>query len=107
MTFDEIFKETHRRRVGGGPKTIGAEEITFKGNFNGKTFTLRSRVRLRDPQESFRTSAAHRLRDSQVGSAGHWIDLRVIGECADAELLEIQSLAQQTDTRPVFTSRAR
>ena len=80
MTFDDTFQETSRRRVGGGPKTVGSEEITFRGHYRGRAITLISRVRLRDPNESFMTSSAHRLRDSHVGSGGHWVDMKIFGE---------------------------
>lgn len=62
-------------------------------------------MRLNDPHESYYTSAGHRLRDSHVGRAGHWIDLEVRGDCSDAELDLIGRLAQDADTRPVVVRR--
>jgi len=106
MTFDDTFRETNRRRVGGGPKTVGAEEITFVGEYRGRKVTLISRVRLRNPLESFMTNSGHRLRDSQVGSGGHWIDMKVIGESSDAEIEDIGRLAREADRRPVIVRRA-
>jgi hypothetical protein len=66
---------------------------------------LRSRVRLIEPNESFYTCSAHRLRDSHVGRQGHWVDLRVTGECSDVEIALITRLAQEADTRPVVVLR--
>lgn len=62
-------------------------------------------MRLNDPHESFYTSSSHRLRDSHVGRAGHWIDLEVRGNCSDVELELIRRLAQDADTRPVMVRR--
>lgn len=55
VTFDSVFREARRRRVGGGPKTTGAEEIAFPGNLGFGHLLLVSRVRLMNPQESFFT----------------------------------------------------
>jgi hypothetical protein len=62
-------------------------------------------VRLNDPHESYYTSSSHRLRDSHVGRAGHWIDLEVRGDCSDTELELIRRLAQDADSRPVVVRR--
>lgn len=106
-TFDEAFRELGRRKIGGGPKTVGADEITFTGNLGRGLLVLVSRVRPNDPHESFYTSSNHRLRDSWVGSGGHFVDLRVIGPCSDEDLALIQHLAQAVDTRPVQVRRSR
>lgn len=66
---------------------------------------LRSRVRLVEPNESFYTCSAHRLRDSHVGRQGHWVDIRIHGECSDDDLALVTRLAQEADTRPVVISR--
>ena len=100
-TFDEAFRQIGRRQVGGGPKTTPADELLFCGNLGSGILFLTSRVRLVDPNESFYTSSNHRLRDSHVGRAGHWVDIAVLGECSDADLALIQCLAQGADTRPV------
>lgn len=58
---------------------------------------LRSRVRLIDPNESFYTCSNHRLRDSYVGRAGHWVDIEVRGKCSDDDLSLIERLARDAD----------
>lgn len=100
-TFDEAFRRIGCRQVSGGPKTTPADELLFCGNLGSGILFLTSRVRLVDPNESFYTSSSHRLRDSHVGRAGHWVDIAVRGECSDADLALIQFLAQGADTRPV------
>ena len=66
---------------------------------------LRSRVRLIDLNESFYTCSNHRLRNSHVGRAGHWVDIEVRGECSDDDLVLIERLARDADTRPVVVRR--
>ena len=106
MTFDATFREIARKRLRGGGKTTGSEEITFAGLVGGRPVKLVSRVRLRDPSESFRTNAAHRLRDSKVGDAGHWVNLRVFGDVTDADLVAIGEMAREADERAVIVRRA-
>jgi hypothetical protein len=105
--WDKTFREVSRRRVGGGPKVIAAEEITWVGDLGGRTIHAVSRVRLLNPMESFETSSGHRLRDSKVGDAGHWVDLRVSSEVSDAELRHIAALAQAEEDRVVKVTRGR
>lgn len=104
-TFDEAFRQIGRREVGGGPKTTPADELLFCGNLGNGIIFLTTRVRLIDPHGSFYTSSNHRLRDSHVGRAGHWIDIAVRGECSDTELALIEQLAQAADSRPVIVHR--
>lgn len=104
-SFDAAFRQIGHRKVGGGPKTTPADEFLFCGNLGSGILFLRTRVRLNDPHESYYTSSGHRLRDSHVGRAGHWIDLEVRGDCSDAELDLIRHLAQEADTRPVIVRR--
>ena len=104
-TFDEAFRQIGQRKVGGGPKTTPHDEILFCGNLGSGILFLTSRVRLIDSNESFYTSSNHRLRDSNVGSSGHWVHIQVRGECSDAELALIERLAQAADTRPVVVRR--
>jgi hypothetical protein len=106
MTFDDAFREIGRRSLPGGGKTMGADEIAFRGRPFGRWLSAVSRVRLRDPRESYMTNAAHRIRDSKVGGAGYWVDLRVAGDVTDDELAEIRALAQAEDARPVRVRRA-
>lgn len=105
VTFDEAFRQIGRKPVGGGPKTTPAGELLFCGNLGSGILFLTSRVRLIDPNESFYTSSNHRLRDSHVGRAGHWVDIEVRGDCSDADLALIERLAQHT--RPVLVRRIR
>lgn len=100
-SFDEAFREIGRVTIGGGPKTIGADRITFCGNLGSGFLILVSQVRLVEPNESVYTSSNHRLRDSHVGRAGHWVDIEVFGRAGDADLATIERLAQVADTRPV------
>jgi hypothetical protein len=105
--FDEAFRQIGHRKIGGGPKTTPADEFLFCGNLGSGILFLRTRVRLNDPHESFYTSSGHRLRDSHVGRAGHWIDLEVRGDCSDTELELIRRLAQDADTRAVVVRRVK
>lgn len=100
-TFDEAFRQIGRKQAGGGPKTTPADELLFCGNLGSGILFLTSRVRLIDPNESFYTSSNHRLRDSHVRRAGHWVEIEVRGECSDTDLSLIEQLAQAADTRPV------
>lgn len=104
-SFDEAFRQIGHRKVGGGPKTTPADEFLFCGNLGSGILFLRTRVRLNEPFESYYTSSSHRLRDSHVGLAGHWVDLEVRGECSDGEFELIRRLAQEADTRPVVVRR--
>jgi hypothetical protein len=103
--FDQVFRQIGHRKIGGGPKTTPADEFLFCGNLGTGILFLRTRVRLSDPHESYYTSSSHRLRDSHVGRAGHWIDLEVRGDCSDTELELIRRLAQDADSRPVVARR--
>ena len=106
-TFDEAFRRIGRKKVGGGPKTTEADEYLFCGNLGSGILFLSSRMRLIHPNESFDTASNHRLLDSHVGRAGHWVDIRVTGDCSDGELALIQRLAEAADTRPVIVRRIR
>lgn len=101
-TFNEAFREIGRKKVCGGPKTTPADELLFFGNLGSGILFLTSRVRLIDPHESFYTSSNHRLRDSHVGRAGHWVEIEVRGECSQTDLSLIEQLAQAADARPVI-----
>lgn len=103
--FDAAFRQIGHRKIGGGPKATEADEFLFCGNLGSGLLFLRSRVRLIDPNESFYTSSGHRLRDSKVGSGGHYVEIEVTGDCPDADLATIARLAQAADTRPVVVSR--
>lgn len=103
--FEEAFRQIGHKKVGGGSKATGSDEFLFCGNLGSGMLILQSRVRLIEPNESFYTCSAHRLRDSHVGRQGHWVDIRVQGECTDEDLALITRLAQEADTRPVVVSR--
>jgi hypothetical protein len=104
-SFDEAFRRIGQKKIGGGPKTTEADEFLFCGNLGSGILFLTSRVRLIDPNESFYTSSSHRLQDSHVGRAGHWVDIAVTGDCSDDQLALIQHLAEAADTRPVMVRR--
>lgn len=99
-SFDAAFRQIGQRKVGGGPKTTEADELLFCGNLGSGILFLRSRVRLIERHESFYTSSGHRLRDSKVGSGGHFVEIEITGDCSDAELATIERIAQAADTRP-------
>ncbi len=105
VQFDEAFRKIGARKVGGGSKTTAADELLFCCNLGSGMLFLRSRVRLIDPNESFYTCSNHRLRDSHVGRAGHWVEIEVRGECSDDDLALIERLARDADTRPVVVQR--
>ena len=104
-SFDAAFRQIGRRKIGGGPKTTEADELLFCGNLGSGILFLRSRVRLIERHESFYTSSNHRLRDSKVGSGGHFVEIEVTGDCSDADLATIERIAQAADTRPVAVRR--
>jgi hypothetical protein len=104
-SFDAAFRKIGHRKLGGGPKTAEADEFLFCGNLGSGLIFLRSRVRLIEPNESFYTSSNHRLRDSKVGSSGHYVEIEVCGDCSDNDLLTIERLARAADTRPVIVTR--
>lgn len=103
--FDAAFRQIGHRKIGGGPKATEADEFLLCGNLGSGLLFLRSCVRLIDPHESFYTSSGHRLRDSKVGSGGHYVEIEVTGDCPDRDLATIERLAQAADTRPVVVSR--
>lgn len=105
-SFDAAFHQIGQRKIGGGPKTTEADELLFCGNLGSGILFLRSRVRLIERHESFYTSSNHRLRDSKVGSGGHFVEIEVTGDCPDADLATVQRIAQAADTRPVVVRRA-
>lgn len=105
--WESVFQLVGRRRVGGGPKATGGDEMRWRDVIRGRVVLAISRVRLRNPQESFLTCAPHRLRDSHVGREGHWIDLRLRARGAPLtpeEVRQIEALAQAGETRPVRAS---
>ncbi|ACK86295.1 hypothetical protein [Methylorubrum extorquens] len=104
-SFAEAFRQIGQRTVGGGPKTVGADEFLFYGNLGSGNLFLTSRVRLIEPNESFYTTWNHRLRDSHVGSSEHWVDIAVRGPCSDEDLRRIARLARAADTRPIVVRR--
>lgn len=105
-SFDAAFRQIGQRKIGGGPKTVPADEFLFCGNLGSGILFLTSRVRPFEPNESFYTSSNHRLRDSHVGRAGHFVEILVRGSCSDADLALIERLARAADTRPVLVRRA-
>lgn len=105
--FDAAYRQIGHRKIDGGPKATPADEFLFCGNLGSGILFLRTRVRLNEPHESYYTSSGHRLRDSHVGRAGHWIDLEVRGDCSDTELEMIRRLAQDADARPVIVRRVK
>lgn len=83
--------------------------MRWRGVIGGRVVEAVSRVRLRNPQESFLTCAPHRLRDSHVGRDRHWIDLRLKARGAPLtpeEVRQIEALAQAGESRPVRASVA-
>ncbi|MBB3999879.1 hypothetical protein [Aureimonas pseudogalii] len=105
-SFDEAFRQIGGVKVGGGPKTIPADKFAFCGSIGSGFLILTSQVRLNEPNESFYTSSHHRLRDSHVGSGGHWVDIEVFGRASDEDLATIRRLAQMADTRTVHVRRS-
>ena len=51
------FAEVSRRKVGGGAKTMSADEIRWRGPLRGRTITMTSRPRTCDPSASFHVHA--------------------------------------------------
>ncbi len=80
-------------------------EFLFCCNLGSGLPFLTPRVRFMDPNESFYNCSNHRLRDSHVGRAGHWVDIKVRGECSDDDLALIERLAREADTRCVVVRR--
>lgn len=105
--WDQAFRQIGHVKVGGGPKTIPADKFTFIGNLSGELLIITSRVKLVEPNESFYTPSNMRLRDSHVGRAGHYVELEVSPSCSDEDLVTIERLAREADTRPLIVRRAR
>jgi hypothetical protein len=98
------FREVARRKVGGGSKTVPADEITWTGLFGGRRLTFTTRPRLLTPHASFLVPSNARLRTSILKrDEAHFIDLCVRDRMLDdAERVALQALAQAQDPeRPV------
>lgn len=98
------FREVSRRKVGGGSKTLPADEITWTGIFRGTPITFTTRPRLLTANASFLVPSNARLRTSILKrDEGHFIDLCGRGRALeDAEREELAALAQAQDPeRPV------
>lgn len=104
-SFDEAFRPIGHPKVGGGPKATKADEFTFIGNLGSGPLVLTTRVRLIERSESFYAFSNHRLRDSHVGRAGHFVDVQVVGTCSDQDLATIERLARAAGERPIVVRR--
>jgi hypothetical protein len=85
--FAQQFKLVKSRKVGGGAKTTTADETTWQGTYDGLNLTLRVRPRAVSEGEHFLTSANQRIRESNVGKFGHFLDVEVLdgGPLTDAQ----------------------
>lgn len=94
------FREASRRKVGGGSKTLPADEITWTGLSRGSPITFTTRPRLLTANASFLVPSNARLRTSILKrDEGHFVDLCVRGRALDdAEREELAALAQAQDT---------
>jgi hypothetical protein len=98
------FREVSRRKVGGGSKTLPADEITWTGIFRGTPITFTTRPRLLTANASFLVPSNARLRTSILKrDEGHFIDLCVRSRVLDdVEGEDLAALAQAQDAeRPV------
>ena len=98
------FREVSRRKVGGGSKTLPADEITWTGIFRGTPIIFTTRPRLLTANASFLVPSNARLRTSILKrDEGHFVDLCVRDRAlSDAEREELAALAQAQDPeRPV------
>lgn len=105
--WSDYFVALSSRRVGGnhGSKTNKAEEMIWKGCFEGRSLCVISTVRL------LGSNMAHFLVHSgaRIGTndwnlrGGHYVDLRVItrDHLTSEELRRIGELARTEDIRPV------
>ncbi|SMC80134.1 hypothetical protein SAMN06297251_108162 [Fulvimarina manganoxydans] len=103
--WNAAFRQIGHAKVGGGPKTIGADKFTFIGNLSGELLFITSQVRLVEPNESFYTPSNMRLRDSFVGRSGHYVVLEVSPSCSDEDLVTIERLAREADKRSLIVTR--
>jgi hypothetical protein len=105
------FRCVARSRGGRGThnyKTIPSERMVWVGIWRGRAWELHSKPRLINPLESFMTSSGMRLRDSWVGSGGHWVEIvvhRPRHNVSDAELEQLTAMAQAIDPRPCVARR--
>lgn len=93
------FAEVSRRKVGGGAKTMPADEIRWRGTLRGRTITMTSRPRTCDPSASFHVHANARI--EYMIEHAQFVDLLVHEQLDACEREELRSLAQQFDQRPI------
>jgi hypothetical protein len=81
------FRQIGQRKVGGEAKTTEAgRAAVLCGNLgSGILFCARASVSSSGTRASTRRRG-HRLRDSKVGSGGHFVEIELTGECSDREL---------------------
>lgn len=115
MTWDDVFTERRRRKVGGGSKMTPADEIIWHGEFNGQVYLLRSRVRFMQAHPTFLVSSNARINFGwNLGPKiealfEHFVDIEILlpSRVTDAALRDLARLAETVDTRPVVVRRKR
>lgn len=93
------FREVTRRKVGGGSKTLPADEITWTGTFRGQPITFTTRPRLVTAHASFLVPSNARLRTSILKrDEVHFLDLCVRNRTlSETERAELAALAEAQD----------
>jgi hypothetical protein len=100
------FRQVAKSRTRGGPKTTAADVMVWEGQLHGRNLRITTTVRCIEPLESFITNSRMRLRDSFVGTFGHFVDLVVEpADVDDALLSDIEASAAAEDTRPCLARR--
>jgi len=103
----ELFDAVASRQVGGGEKSTGADEKTWKGFYDGAPVTIRTTIRAVTAGEHFLTTSGHRLRGGRQGQGGHFIDAVVLqgGDALNpGQLCELGAWIHEADEshRPVL-----
>lgn len=106
QAWDTVFRRVAHRRTRGGPKVTSADIMVWTAELNGEAVTVTSTVRCIEPMESFVTNSGMRLRDSHVGTYGHFVDLVVEpAGVAAATLRAVERLASAADSRICLARR--
>ena len=95
------FVEVSRTRAPGGPKTAGAEIITWVGRFGDKRLTIVSRPRTIDPHAHFHVSSNARICPAFNRPFACYVDLCVDQILSEEERDGLRAVAAQFDDRPV------
>ena len=98
---DWPFTAVSARRVGGGPKTVGAEEIRWTGVWRGRRWFFITRPRTIDAHAHFHVHSNARIDGVQSATFAQYVDLAVDPPSSEEERRALAALAQHFEARPV------